>query len=132
MAVYKRTYKGYSGPLTARWSRFMILQRYSYQRLFESKTLVVLRLVCLIFPVLCAAFIYFAHNLSVLKAFSVPVGNLIAINGKFFLFFCNFQGAMAYLLTAFVGPSLVSPDLVNNALPLYLGPFRAPNTSSAK
>jgi ABC-2 type transport system permease protein len=27
---------------------------------------------------------------------------------------------MAYLLTAFVGPSLVSPDLTNNAMPLYL------------
>ena len=26
---------------------------------------------------------------------------------------------MAYLLTAFVGPSLVSPDVSNNAMPLY-------------
>ena len=40
MAVYKRTYKGYSGPLTATWSRFSILPRYSYARLFNSKFLI--------------------------------------------------------------------------------------------
>ena len=39
MAVYKRTYKGYEGGLTPAWSRFMILPRYSYSRLFQSKFL---------------------------------------------------------------------------------------------
>jgi ABC-2 type transport system permease protein len=34
------------------------------------------------------------------------------------------QGVLAYILTVFVGPTLVSPDLVNGALPLYLSrPF---------
>src|ERR1700676_3624606 len=29
------------------------------------------------------------------------------------------QGVLAFLLTAFVGPGLISPDLANGALPLY-------------
>src|ERR1700728_1204765 len=30
------------------------------------------------------------------------------------------QGVLAFLLTAFTGPGLISPDLANGALPLYL------------
>src|SRR5271154_783049 len=119
MAVYKRTYKGYPGPLTAAWSRFLVLPRYSYSRLFQSKFLMLFELACMIFPIGCAGFIYLSHNLSFLKSFNVQAGNLLEINGTFFLYYCNFQAAMAYLMTAFVGPSLVSPDLGNNALPLY-------------
>jgi len=119
MAVYKRTYKGYSGPLTPTWSRFLILPRYSYSRLFQSKFLILFQVACMIFPIGCAGFIYLSHNLSFLKSFNVQAGNFLDVNGNFFLYFCNFQAAMAYLMTAFVGPSLVSPDLVNNALPLY-------------
>src|ERR1700692_1175414 len=110
MAVYKRTYKGYSGPITPSWSRFMILPRYSFSRLFQSRFLVGFRIFCLLYPLGCAGFIYLSHNLSFLKTFNVQAGSLLDINAKFFLTFCTFQGAMAYLLTALVGPSLVSPD----------------------
>lgn len=120
MAVYKRTYKGYAGGLTPEWSRFMILPRYSYARLFQSKFLLMFLAACAIYPVGAAGFIYIAHNLSFLKALNVNAGNLLEVNEKFFVYFCNFQGAMAYLMTALVGPSLVSPDLTNNAMPLYL------------
>lgn len=119
MAVYKRTYKGYSGDLTPSWSRFLILPRYSYARLFQSKFLIMFLVACFFYPLGCAGFIYLSHNLSFLKTFNLQVGNLLSIDGKFFLTFCGFQGGMAYLLTALIGPSLVSPDLTNNALPLY-------------
>ena len=36
MAVYKRSYRGYTGPLTAEWSRFAIVPRYAYRGLFQS------------------------------------------------------------------------------------------------
>lgn len=124
MAVYKRTYKGYSGALTPAWSRFMILPRYSYARLFQSKFLIMFLVACFFYPLGCAGFIYLSHNLSFLKTFNLQAGNLLEIDARFFITFCSFQGAMAYLLTALVGPSLVSPDLVNNALPLYFSrPF---------
>src|SRR3984957_19085652 len=120
MAVYKRTYKGYDGGLTPQWSRFMILPRYSYARLFQSKFLLMFLAVCAIYPIGAAGFIYIAHNVSFLKAINPQAGTLLDVNEKFFVYFCNFQSVMAYLLTAIVGPSLVSPDLTNNAMPLYL------------
>jgi len=119
MAVYKRNYKGYSGPLTASAPRFWILTRYSYARLFQSRFLVIFLVVCLFYPAGCAAFIYLSHNLSFLKTFNLQAGKLLDIDGRFFITYCVVQGAMGYLLTALVGPSLVSPDLTNNALPLY-------------
>lgn len=120
MAVYKRTYKGYAGGLTPQWSRFMILPRFSYARLFQSKFLLMFLAACAIYPIGAAGFIYVAHNTSFLKALNPQAGNLLEVNEKFFVYFCNFQSVMAYLLTAIVGPSLVSPDLTNGAMPLYL------------
>ena len=119
MAVYKRTYKAYAGAQTPRWSRFLVLPRSSYSRLMQSKFLVIYLMACFFFPLLCATFIYLSHNLSVLESLNIPVGRLFQIDNKFFEFFCGFQGAMACLLTAFIGPGLVSPDLSNGALPLY-------------
>src|SRR5580692_818951 len=120
MAVYKRTYKGYEGGLTAEWSRFMILPRYSFARLFQSKFLLMFLAVCAIYPIGAAGFIYIAHNVSFLKALNPQAGNLLEVNEKFFVYYCNFQATMAFLLTAIVGPTLVSPDVTNNAMPLYL------------
>src|ERR1700722_1164469 len=120
MAVYKRTYKGYDGGLTPQWSRFMILPRYSYARLFQSKFLLMFLAVCAIYPIGAAGFIYIAHNVSFLKAINPEGGILLDVNENFFFYFCNFQSVMAYLLTAIVGPSLVSPDVTNNAMPLFL------------
>ena len=42
------------------------------------------------------------------------------VDGNFFLVLLRIQGIFAFLLTALVGPGLVSPDLANNGLPLYL------------
>jgi len=120
MAVYKRTYKPYAGPLTPAWSRFLILTRFSYSRLFQSRFLLMSFASALFYPMGCAAFIYVAHNLTFLTAFNISAGDFMEINGRFFYFFCTVQGAIAYLLTAFVGPSLIAPDLANGALPLYL------------
>jgi len=119
MAVYKRSYKGYQGVLTPLWSRFLIVPRSGFARLFQSKFLVVYLVTCFFYPLGCAVFIYLSHNLTFLQTFNIPIGQALSVNPRLFQFFCGFQGAMAYLLTAFVGPGLIAPDLANNALPLY-------------
>ena len=43
----------------------------------------------------------------------------MTIDGKLFMTLMTFQGSFAFLITAFIGPGLVSPDLTNNALPVY-------------
>src|SRR5262249_57308853 len=120
MAVYKHTYQRYEGPLMPSWSRLLIIPRYAYRDLFRSKFFSVFFVLCLLGPLGAAALIYLRHNAMVLSAFKIPVAELFPIDGKFFLGFLLFQGQLAFLLTAFVGPGLISPDLVNNALPLYL------------
>jgi ABC-2 type transport system permease protein len=44
---------------------------------------------------------------------------VLTIDNKFFFHFISVQGGFAFLLTAFAGPGLISPDLANGALPLY-------------
>jgi ABC-2 type transport system permease protein len=124
MAVYKRTYKAYEGASTPRWARFLILPHSGYSRLMQSKFLVLYLMACFFFPVLCAVFVYVSHNLSVLDSFNIPSGRIFKIDNQFFEFYCAFQGGMACLLTAFIGPGSVAPDLANRALPLYFSrPF---------
>ena len=120
MAVYKRTYAAYDGAFTPAWSRFLILPRYSFARLWQSKFLVMFFMACFFYPLGCVGYIYLANNLSVLSSFGFPVGRFITVEPSLFLYFCWVQAAFTYLLTAFIGPSLVSPDLVNGAMPLYL------------
>jgi len=46
------------------------------------------------------------------------------IDGNFFLNLFAAETYLSFLLVTFIGPSLVAPDLANNALPLYLSrPF---------
>jgi ABC-2 type transport system permease protein len=133
MAVYKRNYKGYSGALTPRWSRFSVVTGYGYTRLFQSRILMIFIAVCLVPPLTGVAFIYLAHNPGFLALLNLRNSALVAIDGRFFYFYCLMQGAMAYLLTAVVGPGMVSPDLANGAMPLYLcRPFSRAEYVAAK
>jgi ABC-2 type transport system permease protein len=121
MAVYKRTYKGYEGQLTAEWSRFLILPRYAWASLFKQRFLLILYVVCFFYPLGCAVFLYLNANLSALASIIPGATQMkgIEISGAFFNLFTAIQGSLAFILTSFIGPGLVSPDLANNALPLY-------------
>src|ERR1700722_2789504 len=120
MAVYRRTYTSYSGPLTPAWSRSLVLFRYSRRKLFRSKLQTALFVLCFFFPLGCLLMIYISHNLSFLERLGGPGESFIKIDSKFFLAFMTVQGVLAFVLTAFTGPGLISPDLANGALPLYL------------
>ena len=119
MAVYKRTYRRYSGELTPAWSRFLVLYRYSRQNLLRSRLLTGFFVICFFFPLLCVLDIYLIHNLGFLAKYSLDARQFLAIDNKFFFYFIDVQGVLAFILTAFTGPGLISPDLANGALPLY-------------
>ncbi|HTS35917.1 MAG TPA: hypothetical protein VMH04_09610 [Candidatus Solibacter sp.] len=119
MAVYRRSYTSYSGRLTPAWSRFLVLFRYSRRKMFRSKLLTALFVLCFFYPLACVLIIYLAHNLSFLERFGTLGGPFVTIDNKFFLNFIIVQGVLAFVLTAFTGPGLISPDLANGALPLY-------------
>lgn len=124
MAIYTRSYKPYLGPLTPRPARPLILVRYSYTRLFQSKFLVLALALSACYPIGCAAYIYITHNQALMALFAQKPGTLTKVDGSFYYVFSIVQGAAAYLLTAVVGPGLVSPDFTNGAMPLYFSrPF---------
>jgi ABC-2 type transport system permease protein len=118
MAVYRRTYSSYSGQVTPAWSRFLVLFRYAKRSLFRSKFQTALFVACFFYPVACLIFIYVANNLAFLQQIGAPA-NVLTIDKRFFFYFMNVQGTLAFILTAFVGPGLISADLSNGALPLY-------------
>lgn len=119
MAVYKRGYQRYDGPLTTHWQRMLVLPRFAWQRLFQQRLVLVLLIASLIWPLLCAGFIYLSNRLDLLQDFPGNLKRMVEIDGKFFLIFMNVQSVFAVFLAALTGPGLIAPDLANNALPLY-------------
>jgi ABC-2 type transport system permease protein len=120
MAVYKRTYRGYAAGLTTHGSRFLVLYRYARHNLFKSKFLTTLLNLCLVFPLLGVLGIYANEHISALNFLGPRSGPLFKVDGRFFLLFLSMQSFFAFVLTAFIGPGLISPDLSNGALTLYL------------
>ena len=120
MAVYKRGYERYDGPLTSHTTRLLAMPRFAWDRLMQQRLVIILMALSMIWPLLCGGFIYLANHLSLLQGFGGgDLGKMVEINGKFFLTFMNVQAVFSVLLAALTGPGLIAPDLANNALPLY-------------
>ena len=120
MAVYDHSYKNYAGPLTPEWSRFLVIPRHAFRDVFKSKLFTAFFALCFIPLLVEAILIYLHHNVNALAILRVNVRELIPIDASFFQTFVNLQGGFAFFVTLLVGPPLVSRDLRNNALPLYL------------
>ena len=120
MAVYKRGYQRYSGPLTGRWTRFMVLPRYAWGRLYQQRLVIGLTMLSFVWPLLCAGFVYLTNHVDLLQGMDQDFKQFIQVNGQFFAIFMYVQAGFAIFLAALAGPSLIAPDLANNALPLYL------------
>jgi ABC-2 type transport system permease protein len=125
MAVYKKTYRPYEGELTAGWSRFLVIPRYAFEEFRGKRFLTIFFFLSFIYPLISALIIYVQHNASALGLLGVQgARGLISINVTFFMSLLGWQSMLALFLAAFIGPGLVSPDLTNNALALYLArPF---------
>ena len=119
MAVYKRGYQRYNGPLTSGWARFMVLPRYAWKQLYRVRLVVILTMAAFIWPLLCAGFIYLTNHSEILQGMDPEFKQFIQVDGRFFRIFMYAQGAFASIIMALAGPGLVAPDLANNALPLY-------------
>jgi len=125
MAVYKKTYRPYDGALTARWSRLLVIPRFAFEDLHRRRFLSIFFIATFLTPLIYAIIIYIQHNASALSLINAQgAQRAISINVVFFLSLLGWQSMMGLFLAAFVGPGQVSPDLVNNALSLYLArPF---------
>ncbi len=124
MAVYDHSYKNYTGLLTPEWSRFLVIPRHAFRDVFKSKLFIAFFAICFIPLLVEAILIYLHHNVSALAIMRINAREVIPVDASFFQTFVNLQGGFAFFVTLLVGPPLVSRDLRNNALPLYLSrPF---------
>jgi len=128
MAVYERTYRPYTGTVTPERTRFLVLPRYAYQEVFRSKLFTAFLLLSWVWPLVLALIIYLPHNISFLKRLSLDPESILDIfdyGPSFFLgWFMVPYAFVAFAVAFVVGPTLISADLRNNGLPLYLSrPF---------
>jgi ABC-2 type transport system permease protein len=120
MAVYEHLYGAYEGESHTAWSRFLVIPRYALREVFKSKLLVTIFIVCFIYPLIATILVYLHHNANALALLQINVRELLPIDRTFFRTFLEVQGGFAFILTVLVAPPLISRDLSNNALPLYL------------
>lgn len=125
MAVHKRAYRPYEGPLTEERFRFLVLARYGFQHVFASRVVLAFVVLCYVPFLVEAAAIYVASSPAAKALLRISTANAAdPVKVEFFLVVQTIQGVLAFILTAWVAPVLVSPDLVNGALPLFLSrPF---------
>jgi ABC-2 type transport system permease protein len=120
MAVYKRTYKAYRGPLTPAWSRFTVLSRYGFSTLFSSRWFTAYTVLCLMPFLVGLVFIYLMHNASVQALLNRQFRDTSWINNMWFVRFLGIECWMGFVLTAWGAPGMVSKDFANHAVQLYL------------
>jgi ABC-2 type transport system permease protein len=122
MAVFDRTYRGYAGELTPPWSRSLVIARYALRDVFRSRLFIAFFVLSLVWPLALVVLVYLKYNLEAVTALQLSqLVEVIAIDETFFRRVLLFpQAVSAALMILFVGPALVSPDLRNNAMPLFL------------
>ena len=128
MAVYKRTYTRYTGQLTDERWRFTVLPRFAFQTIFASKFTGLLFTVSFLPHLVALVLIYLRSHLDVLTALGIQGAQqalgIINVDGSFFLGLFVIETFVSFFLVSLVGPGLVTPDLNNNAMHLYLSrPF---------
>jgi ABC-type transport system involved in multi-copper enzyme maturation permease subunit len=122
MPVYKRSYRSYTGSLTPAWSRFLVVTRYGMADAWRSRVTNGLFIVCQVPVLIAGSVIYLLNSAAARAALSVGRGNFDYLKIDSFYFFRTFQFQcwLALVLTAWVGPRLMAPDLANNGLSLLL------------
>ena len=113
-------YGAYEGESHSAFSRFLVIPRYALREVSKSKLFVGIFILCFIYPLVATILVYLHHNVNALALLQINVRELLPIDASFFRTFVEVQCTFAFLLTVLVAPPLISRDLSNNALPLYL------------
>src|SRR4051812_1961277 len=119
MAVYKRTYKRYAGDLTAHRWRFLILSRYAFRTVFESRLMTSFFTACFLPHLIAGSLIYLRYNAAALEAINLTgrvaqALQLLDVGPAFYLTVFTVQTYLSFLLITFLGPNLIAPDVANN------------------
>lgn len=120
MAVYKRRYRPYTGELTPQSTRFLVLPKYAFSTIFESKIFLSFFVLCFVPSLIAATVIYLGNNKAALMLLELQNDFRVNIDNYFFARWFMIQGALSFVMAALVGPALISSDLSHDALQLFL------------
>ena len=126
MPVYDHRYRGWTGERRTGRFRIWTVARFALADLWKSRLALLLFILALLPPIFFGGMIYLANNIDMLAAVGWKVtgegvdSSWMAIDKEPFFWFLVWQSSFAFFLSAFIGPTLVAPDLAHNALPLYL------------
>jgi ABC-2 type transport system permease protein len=119
MAVYKRTYKVYNGPLSPSWSRFAVLTRYSLGTLFTSRLFTAYFVLCFLPFLIGTGYIYFANSAAAQALLGMHVKGSFDIGAMWFATMLQVQTSLGFILVAWGAPGMITRDNANQALQLY-------------
>ncbi len=119
MAVYKRTYKAYRGPLTPAWSRFTVLLRYGLRNLFNSRPFTAFTVLCLVPFLVGLVLVYVLNSTTAQMVLRIGPDHPV-INKYWFLVFLSIEAWMGFVLAAWGGPGMITKDFANHSVQLYL------------
>ncbi len=132
MAVYKRGYQRYSGPLTGRWTRLLAFPRFAWRRMMDQRLVLIALMLSMLPVVVAMAMIYVGNRQDLWRGLGMgDAAKMLEINASFFLIWMNAQAAFAVILAALAGPGLVAPDLANGGLSLYFSRPQTPRDYAA-
>src|SRR5262249_40770335 len=117
MAVYKRTYKAYSGPLTPAWSRFSVLSRYGLGNLFSSRPFTAFTV--LFFVPFLVALVYVLNSSTAQTVLQIGPNHPV-VDKRWFLGVLGIEAWMGFILAAWGGPGMITKDFANHSVQLYL------------
>lgn len=120
MTVRSRRFRPFEGTPTSDLARLLVLPRYAWKEAFSGRLVVGAFALSFVVPIGALAVVWLKHNVVALVNTPLAGGIPLPIDARFFGWLLVAQSYFAFALTLLVGPSLVSPDLVNGALPLYL------------
>ncbi len=121
MTIFQKAYQGYDGAISAPLQRTLVIFRYGLADVFRSRLFVVFFALCFLPSVGMMCLLYLLHNLELLLQLDVDLNELVTINSEFFYYFMQVPHiVMLFALVVAIGPTMISPDLRNNAMPLYL------------
>jgi ABC-2 type transport system permease protein len=122
MAVYEHRYKPYVGSLDQQLGRGSWSFHVTHMRiLFQLRFFIALYALCFVAPLVFTILIYLHHNVTALAVISDECGRPNSNQWRCFSrSSLVHQSGLAFLMTVIIGPVLISRDLSNNGLPLYL------------
>lgn len=129
MAIFVKAYRGYNGQLSPAFQRTLVIFRYALADALKTRFFLGFLVLSLLLPLGLMCFLYSYHNVELLSQFELSQLEMPLIDGSFFAVAIQQpQNILLFLVILVLGPTMISPDLRNNAMPLYLSrPIDASN-----